>query len=1000
MFTKTKLNKIAVAVALSVGLSTASMAQVTSSGMTGQVVGPQGSPAPGTVVTITHVPTGSVKTAVVNSSGSFNVTGLRVGGPYTVVFDSDTYEDTTITDIFIDLGETLPLDLALESSSNLEVISVTGSQVSMTAFGANSPSRSFSLNDLQTVPAINRNINDILRVDPRLYVDEGGNDGIQCAGRSPRFNSLTVDGVRQNDLFGLNNNGYPTERQPFPFDALESVTVEFAPFDVYYGGFTACNINAVTKTGTNELSGNVFIDYTSDSLTGDSLEGEGVDVGSFDETRFGFTVGAPLIKDKLFIFAAYEKLEGVNLFERGASDSSALTLVDVTTAELNEIAQISRDVYLYDPGPTPSALDNEDEKFLIKLDWNINENHRASLAYNYNDGNNFTESDGDSDEFEFLNHLYERGAELKSTVASVYSDWTEKFSTEIRFNYLEVDNRQNSLAGDGTVGGNDFGEIRVELPSGVDVYLGADDSRHSNDLDYDATSLILRGFYYADNGHELTFGYEQNKLNVFNLFVQQSETEIRFDGIENFRIGLADRVEYNFAISGDINDAAADWGYTEHNAYFQDSFYLNDDLQITAGIRYDWYTSNDVPNENPEFVEDYGFSNATNFDGEGLFQPRLGFLYTVDEKTELRGGVGLYSGGNPNVWLSNNFSNTNTTQVGSRVNDFDLFGDDVVYVNGEDGVPNGPGYAVPAVLDAAVDSGEGSNFEINYLDPDFELPSEWKLALGMTHVSDGDYVFNFDAIYSIAQNPAIVLRGDLVEVGIREDGYIDYDSPNVDTFELTNSDLDARAISLSTSMSKSWENGIDLTVGYNFNDAEDVQPMTSAVAFSNYNNRAFTNPNEQVIDTSDWNIKHRVTVDFRYTREFFAGYQTRFSAFGLFQSGRPYSITEDVGVGFYGFTPFIGRGEVLALDARRNDQESPNWSKIDVAVFQDIPAFNADHSAQVFLILDNFTNLLNDDWGILEEVSFNTVQADTLDPTPRSGTASLWSMRFGVRYAF
>jgi len=457
MFTKTKLNKIAVAVALSVGLSTASMAQVTSSGMTGQVVGPQGSPAPGTVVTITHVPTGSVKTAVVNSSGSFNVTGLRVGGPYTVVFDSDTYEDTTITDIFIDLGETLPLDLALESSSNLEVISVTGSQVSMTAFGANSPSRSFSLNDLQTVPAINRNINDILRVDPRLYVDEGGNDGIQCAGRSPRFNSLTVDGVRQNDLFGLNNNGYPTERQPFPFDALESVTVEFAPFDVYYGGFTACNIK-------------------------------------------------------------------------------------------------------------PSALDNEDEKFLIKLDWNINENHRASLAYNYNDGNNFTESDGDSDEFEFLNHLYERGAELKSTVASVYSDWTEKFSTEIRFNYLEVDNRQNSLAGDGTVGGNDFGEIRVELPSGVDVYLGADDSRHSNDLDYDATSLILRGFYYADNGHELTFGYEQNKLNVFNLFVQQSETEIRFDGIENFRIGLADRVEYNFAISGDINDAAADWGYTEHNA--------------------------------------------------------------------------------------------------------------------------------------------------------------------------------------------------------------------------------------------------------------------------------------------------------------------------------------------------------------------------------------------------------------------------------------------------
>ena len=148
-----------------------------------------------------------------------------------------------------------------------------------------------------------------MRIDPRIYVDEGGSNGIQCVGKSPRFNSLTVDGVRMNDLFGLNSNGYPTERMPFSFDAIAGVSVEIAPFDVIYGGFSACNISAVSKTGTNEVHGSAFYDFGSDSLRGDSLEGDDITLGGYTEKRYGFTVGAPLIKDKLFIFAAYEKLE-------------------------------------------------------------------------------------------------------------------------------------------------------------------------------------------------------------------------------------------------------------------------------------------------------------------------------------------------------------------------------------------------------------------------------------------------------------------------------------------------------------------------------------------------------------------------------------------------------------------------------------------------------------------------------------------------------------------
>ena len=310
-----------------------------------------------------------------------------------------------------------------------------------------------------------------------------------------------------NDGFGLNSNGYPTERQPFPFDAIEQVAVELAPFDVEYGGFTACNINAVTKSGTNEFHGSAFVDYTSNDFQGDSLEGSDVLAPDFDEIRYGIQVAGPIVQDKLFFSVAYEKLEGANTFDRGPIGSGAINEVNITQAELDEIARIARDLYGYDVGEIPTSFDNEDEKLLIKLDWNINNQHRAAFTYNYNDGFNFTESDGDLDEFEFSNHLYERGAELNQYVGFLYSDWTDNFSTEVRLGYVDLANRQL------TVGGTDFGEITIETDD-VDVYLGGDDSRQSNKLDYSILNMAFKGFYQLDN-HSLTFGYEREELDVF-----------------------------------------------------------------------------------------------------------------------------------------------------------------------------------------------------------------------------------------------------------------------------------------------------------------------------------------------------------------------------------------------------------------------------------------------------------------------------------------------------
>ena len=409
-----------------------------------------------------------------------------------------------------------------------------------------------------------------------------------------------------NDNFGLNSNGYPTERIPFSYDAVEQVAVELAPFDVQYGGFSACNINAVTKSGTNEIHGYLFGDYTNDGLRADTLEGDDITTGEYDEYRYGFGVGGPIIKDKLFFFAAYEKLEGVNLFDRGPIGSGAVNEVDITQAEVDEIRNIAMELYGYDPGTIPTSADNSDEKILVKLDWNISNDHRASFTYNWNDGFNIAQSDGDSDELEFSNHLYERGAELTAYAGSLYSDWTDNFSTEIRVAYSELDNRQVS------VGGTDFGEITIETDD-VDVYLGGDDSRQANKLYYETLSLALKGYYSAGN-HNFSFGYEREALDVFNMFVQHVETEIDFDAnseatlpgvfdpaIENFRLGLADNVDYNNSPTGDPNNAAADWGYEINTLYGQDEIDLGNGVIVIAGLRYDWYTTDDAPETNPDF---------------------------------------------------------------------------------------------------------------------------------------------------------------------------------------------------------------------------------------------------------------------------------------------------------------------------------------------------------------------------------------------------------------
>ncbi|MBO6655544.1 MAG: carboxypeptidase regulatory-like domain-containing protein [Pseudomonadales bacterium] len=991
--------KVVVAIFMTTLLATASYANETSSAIRGVVTDGGGAGIEGATVTVVSDSTALTRTVQTNDEGSFYVRNLPISGTYTVTANSGGFSAKSFSEVSLVLGETTDLIFDLSASVAIEELVVTGTRIkTQVAVG---PSASFGLETLERAPAINRNISDVIRIDPRIYVDESRGDinAVQCGGKNSRFNSLTVDGVRMNDSFGLNSNGYPTERMPFSYDAINQVAVELAPFDAKYGGFTACNINAVTKSGSNEFFGGVFYDYTDDDLRADSLEGDDINTGSFDETRWGFNVGGPIIQDKLFFFAAYEKLEGANLFDRGPAGSGAVNEIEVTQAELDEIVDIARNLYLYDPGPIPQSLENEDEKILVKLDWYISDAHRLAFTYNYNDGNNFTQSDGDNDEFEFENHLYERGAELNSYIGTLYSDWSDNFSTEIRLSHLELDNRQIS------VGGTDFGEMRIELDD-VDVYIGGDDSRQSNKLDYEIDSISFRGNYQWGD-HLLSFGIERDELEVFNLFIQHTETEIRFEGIENFRNGFADAIYYNNAPSHNPNDAAADWGYEVTTAFIQDEFDLADNLTVVAGLRYDRWTTGDEPVVNPDFLADYGFGNNATLDGESLLQPRIGFTYFLSDAMTVRGGVGKYSGGDPNVWLSNNYSNNNVLQFGQRGRNFgytdgsrSLFDADVVYRDIETSAPAGagPGWGIPSELHDAVSGGTGSNFEINYLDPSFEIPSEWKFALGVTYEFENNMTVTADLLWTRGQDTAIVKRGDLEQVGTNADGYPQYDSVRESSFVLTNSDEGNESFGASIFLTQFYDNGMDWTVGYAYTDAEDVSPMTSSVAFSNYQNRAFFDPQEEVLSPSNYNVEHRFTGTFNWRAEWFgAENPTILSFFGQLQSGQAYSNTVP-GNPIYRFRPFLEGENVLEPGSSRNSEDGEWWFKVDMRIEQQFRL--GPGQAAAFLVVDNLTNLLNDDWGVLERANFPFTVGPGDTPESRIGDASRYEIRLGARYSF
>ena len=1049
-----KFTKYALIIVCGLLASSQILAAGTSSGLRGVLVDSQGSPISGEIVEVIHNPTGRTKTLTTTSNGVFQINGLNVGGPYTVkLLGSSQYKADAITNLFLQLGRTESVNLtANQGAAQGETVTIVGNRTLAGSF-KKGPSAEFGVGDIANTAAISRDIKSILKRDSKVIVDSTVNDGpaLSIAGGNIRSNSLTVDGVKQNDDFGLNKNGYPGRRTPISLDAIEQLEVNIAPYDVTYGDFQGGNVNVVTKSGTNEWHGSAFYFRSDESFIGDDSRGEDLNIGDFEEDTYGFTVGGPIIKDKLFVFASYEKFESTSPYQFTLDNQNgtveANERIGITQADFDEISQIASDVWGYDIGGYDVPKEETDEKLLLKFDWFINEDHRASLTYQDNEGNTVRDFWGET----FPNapwttaesNRYNQAEELNVFSVQVFSDWSDAFSTEIKISNKEVKTAQDPLLG------ANFEQALITTDNGGQLYIGPDMFRHANRLSNERFALKLKGDYYVNDDHKLTFGWEHEELDIYNLFVFGSLGFVEYASVSDFENNLGFHVFQN-ALSGNPLDAVDEFQYDIDTFYIQDEWSVSDALTINYGLRYSTYSNDDKPTLNENFVARHGYTNQENYDGLDLLEPRAGFTYTVDEDTVVRGGVGLFGGGAPNVWLSNSYGNDGKRKVFTG-----CFGGCF------DGRTINQG-----ILDSLAAGGFGglpTNGDTNSISPDFNIPSTWKLNLSLDRRQDlgflGDeWLLSTEVIFSEVKDAAVYRELNFQNVGPAPDGRPIYSDVAPFDLQLQNTSKGGGFVWTANAAKKFETDGygtFDFDFGYTYQDLTEVNPGNAFIAFEGYAMPANSDFQADQEFNSEFEVKHNVVSNITWSNVIFGDNLTTISMAYSGRTGRHFSHTMRTNGAFGGF-PFAdfadwdafssqslyiptGPSDPLVtfasgfdtaaffdyLDSagcagsagtisKRHSCESSWTNRYDLRFLQEIK-FGNDQVLEVIFDIENFANLINDDWGRVQGYvqPFNApiVDAEIVGgqyvysnfTRPQQTVAkvpSVWKMQLGVRYKF
>ncbi|MET4569066.1 TonB-dependent receptor [Rhodanobacter soli] len=1012
MTTPIRVRVLPFAIASLLAMAPLAAQNITTSGVSGRVLDANGQPVTGATVTIVHQPTGTTKEVTTDADGRYAAQGLRVGGPFEISATKTGMAAVEQNDVFLQLGQPSSINLSMgageQQARNLGAVTVSASTLAQTFSSDNKGlSTNISQRQLQATPQGNRSIDDVVRLDPRVTVTDQGTGAISASGMNNRYNNIAVDGVTQGDPFGLNANGLPYQKSPISPETIAEYNISTANYDTS-SDVVGADVNAVTKSGTNQFHGAVYYAYrNANHLVGDAgwlpSDNPGYHYKGYQkDTTYGFNVGGPIIKDKLFFFisAEHEKTTGIGADSANGLDDSLgngpSTSNKVSPGDLQKIIDAAKQLGLT-PGTFggPTGLTYDDKRYLGKIDWNITNNHRASFTFQRTKellpavGGNSPNSVG------LTSYTYTKTITTNNYVAHLFDDWTDSFSTEAKVGFQKF--VQDTAAP------WQQPAVNVNLSptgKGPSVNLGEERFRHYNHIDTKKFSVFLAGTYYAGD-HAIKGGidYQSNKIN--NLFGQTEFGQYNFWGIDNFAAGNYNSyILFHPAPGYTLNDIAGKWTYSQYSPFLQDTWQVNEQLSVQYGVRVDIPHSSAPPVYNAAFEQAFGYpNNYTVGSRNRVVEPRLSFNYLFDSsyKTQLRGGVGLFQTSPPTVWMTNPYQNNGITLL--SYNTFD---------------PSQAAFS-PDPFNQNIPAGGGAG-SIDTIAKDFRLPTVWKASLaldrelpwwGLTASAEYQHIQVRDGILYQAVNfgaPTGVLPDGREqfwkmpgEAPVSKDALANQNRAfSTQSTLLTNTHKgksDSLTLALNKPFSANWFGNLSLT----FNHATDVDPGTDTIAYNGYQRVARLNPNSNVEATSNYNVAKTLKASLTWQHAFFGDYQTQVSAFYSGHTGTPYTwvFSNDAnGDSVSGWDPayipaindpkvayaagtsqqlidqfqaFLASEKYLNAHrgqiANRNGARTAWVNELDMSFSQELPGIFKGNKGELRLDVYNFLNLLNKDWG-------------------------------------
>lgn len=894
--------------------------QITTSAISGVVKNEKQEVLAGTTIHAIHVPTGTQYKTVTNKLGVYVLPAIRVGGPYTIHATYVGYKMAEVKDVNTLLGTTSNVDLVLvDEKIALKEVVVNSSRNSIFSKERTGASQQFSRRDLQSIPITGaRTIDGITKYNPN------GN-GSSFGAQDSRLNNFTIDGSQFNNNFGLGSSaqaGGRTGASAISLDALEQLQVNIAPFDIRQSGFTGAGINAVTRSGTNEIEGSYYQSQrdNSSNFVGNKAAGVPVVASKFDEKVSGFRLGAPIIKNKLFIFGNYEQLErtepGTTWFSTGSPIATGTQISRTTYTDMETLSKFMKDKFNYNTGAWEGYSNtNASKKFLVRMDWNISDKHKLTARYVHHDSEaeiNISNSNSAG-----------AGSRTQSALSMAFANSGYIIMDNTRSAVLELNSKlSNTLHNSLIVGYDKQIEDRayrssmfptIDILNGTTTYasVGFDPFTPGNKLDYNTFHITNNLTKYAGK-HTLTGGVNFEKYQSNNLFFPASNGVYIFSSLQSFYAAateslanggkpsvnnLPSRFQFRYSALPGAVDPMQVLKTTRLDIYGQDEYQATNKLKVTLGLRSAVIDIAQTSLEN-KAVTAMTFANGEKLNTsvmpktQILWEPRFGFNYDVfgNKKTQLRGGSGVFTGRPPYVFISNQVGNNGV-----------LTG----YIDNDNkgttkyGFTANPGqYYIPSTPTLP------STFDLAFTDADYKFPQVWKtnlavdqkLPLGFIGTVEGIYNSNLNAVHYYNANldlPIGKFSGvDTRNLYARTDAGVRVNDNVSNAIVLTNKD-GSYFKSLTLKLEYPYKKGVFGSFAWTTSNAKDYMSAGSIASGSWTSARAINGNNDLSLSTSDFVSPNRLVGVLGYRIEYGKKYggATSFTIGYVGNQGNPFSYT-------------------------------------------------------------------------------------------------------------